>query len=233
MADQGVSNERKRELEQMDPFQEAMVKGLNYVAENKKLLMMIFGAVVVAGVIFSITMYNFRQSEIKASQMAAKAGADYAESISKDQDPQKGYEAVKEQFEAIFDKYANTSAGRMARVSYAKICFDAKEYDKAYDLYNEALENIGNEAGMENFLLSALGNLAQLRNDPEKAKSYYLRIESGTSDLMKDEARFALALIYASENDLESSLKMYEKIVKENEGSLYRTIAEYRASGMQ
>ncbi|MCG8618675.1 MAG: tetratricopeptide repeat protein, partial [Desulfobacterales bacterium] len=160
MADQGVSNERKRELEQMDPFQEALVKGLNFTASHKKQLGLVIGAVVVVCLIFTAIMYNFKRSEIQASQMVAKATAAYGESMSKDQDPQKGYEAVKEQFDSVLDEYANTSAGRMARVSYAKICFDAKEYDKAYDLYNDALENIGNEAGMENFLLSALGNLA-------------------------------------------------------------------------
>ncbi len=231
MSDQGVSNERRRELEQMDPFQEALVKGLAYASENRKQLMLILGAVVVVFVVFAITMFNFKRSEIKASEMVAKAGAAYAESMTKDPDPQKGFEAVKDQFEAVFDEYANTSAGRMAQVTYAKICFDAKEYDKAYTLYADALETLGNEAGIENFLLSALGNLAQLKNEPEKAKGYYLRIEKGASDLLKDEARFALALIYEAENDMESSLKMYEKIVKENGNSLYKSIAESRVSG--
>ncbi|MCG8635709.1 MAG: hypothetical protein MI863_17870 [Desulfobacterales bacterium] len=232
MADQGVSNERKRELEQMDPFQEALVKGLTYVSENRKQLMLILGGVVVVFVVFSIIMFNFKQSELKASQMVARAGAAYAESIAKDQDPQKGFEAVKDKFEAVFDEYANTSAGRMALVTYAKICFDAKEYDKAYALYSDALEALGNEAGMENFLLSALGNLAQLKKEPEKAKDYYLRIEKGASNLLKDEARFALALIYEAENDMEASLKMYEKIVKEDGDSLYKAIAESRVRGI-
>ncbi len=233
MSDQGVSNERRRELEQMDPFQESLIKGLDYASKHKNQLILILGAVVVVCVVFSTIMFNFKRSELKASQMVAKAGAVYAESISEDQDPQKGYEAVKDQFEAVFDEYANTSAGRMAQVTYAKICFDAKEYDKAYALYADALETLGNEAGMKNFLLSALGNLAQLKNEPEKAKAYYLRIEKGASTLLKDEARFALALIYEAENDMESSLKMYEKIVKENGNSLYKTIAESRVSGIQ
>jgi tetratricopeptide (TPR) repeat protein len=232
MSDQGVSNERRRELEQMDPFQEALVKGLAYASENRKTLMLILGAVVVVFVVFATTMFNFKRSELKASEMVAKAGSVYAESMTKDQDPQKGFEAVQDQFEAVFDEYANTSAGRMAKVTYAKICFDAKEYDKAYALYTDALETLGNEAGIENFLLSALGNLAQLKKEPEKAKGYYLRIEKGASDLLKDEARFALALIYEAENDMESSLKMYEKIVKENGNSLYKSIAESRVRGL-
>lgn len=228
MADKGVSNERKKELEQMDPFQEALVKGLSYASEHKKQIGLVIGAVVVVCVVFSTIMVSFKRAEINASQLVAKAVAEYGKVYSENQDPGKAYEAVRDTFETIFDEYANTSAGRMARVTYAKICFDAGEYDRAYAQYSEALSAMGNEAGMENFLLSALGNLSQLKNDPEKAKSYYLRIEKGNSDLLKDEARFALALIYEAENDMAASLKMYEKIVNENETSFYKAIAQAR-----
>ncbi|HCY85485.1 MAG TPA: hypothetical protein DHV36_10160 [Desulfobacteraceae bacterium] len=231
MADQGVSNERKRELEQMDPFQEALVRGLDFAASHKKQLGLIFGAVVVVCVIFSAVIYNFKRSEVQASQLVAKATTAYGESLQKDQDPQKAYEAVKAQFDTVLDEYANTSAGRMALMTYAKICFDAKDYDKAYEIYGKALETLDDTAGMENFILSALGNLALIKDDVQKAKFYYLRIEKGHSSLLKDEARFALASIYAAENDMASSLKMYEKIVTENQSSMYKAIAEARVAG--
>lgn len=228
MAEQGVSNERKKELEQMDPFQESLVRGLAYASDHKKQIGLVVGAVVVVCVIFSSIMFSFKRSEINASELVAKAVGEYTTVLAKDKDPVKGYEAVKDVFENIFAEYANTSAGRMARVTYAKICFDAGEYDNAYTHYSEALSEMGDEAGMENLLLSALGNLSQLKKDPEQAKSYYLRIEKGSSDLLKDEARFALALIYESQNDMAASLKMYEKIVNEHKTSIYKAIAQTR-----
>ncbi len=228
MADQGVSNERKKELEQMDPFQESLVKGLAYAKDHKKQIGLGIGAVVVVCVIFSIIMFSFRQAEVNASQLVAKAVAEYEKVITENKDTKKGREAIKDEFATIFDEYANTNAGRMARVTYAKICLDAGVYDQAYTHYSQALSDMGNDAGMENFLLAALGNLSQLKNDSEQAKSYYLRIEKGDSDLLKDGARFALALIYEAENDMEASLKMYEKIVNENENSIYKAIAQAR-----
>lgn len=231
MAEQGVSNERKKELEQMDPFQASLVKGLAYASDHKKQIGLAVGAVVVVCVIFSTIMISFKRSEVNASELVAKTVAEYKEVMAKDKDPQKGFETVKDAFGNIFDEYANTSAGRMARVTFAKICFDAGEYDNAYTHYSEALSAMGNEAGMENFLLLALGNLSQLKKDPEQAKSYYLRIERGSSDLLKDEARFALALIYEAENDMSTSLKMYEKIVNDHETSIYKAIAQARIAG--
>lgn len=231
MSDQGVSNERKRELEKMDPFQEALVKGLAFASGHKKQLTLAVSAVVVVCVVFSVIMYSFKQSEIKASQLVAEASDAYEKAYAKDNDAKKGFEAAKDYFQVVLDEYANTSAGRMALVTYGKICFEAGEFDKAYSLYSEALSAVGNEAGTENFLLSALGNIAQLKNDPEKAKSYYLRIERGTSDLLKDEARFALALIYEAENDLATSLKMYEKIANAEGNSMYKAIAQAKVAG--
>ena len=231
MADQGVSNERKRELEQMDPFQEAMVRGLSYASAHKKQIGMVIGALVVVFAIFSGIIYSFKQSEIKASALVAKATAEYAKVYAKEQDLKTGFEAVKDDFTIIFEDYANTSAGRMALVSWAKICFDAGEYDLAFTSYTDALSALGDEAGMENFILSALGNLSRIKNEPEKAKSYYLRIENGSSGLLKDEARFALAMLYEAENDLAASLKMYEKIIAENDSSIYRSIAQARVNG--
>lgn len=233
MSDQSVSNERRRELEQMDPFQEALAKGLTYASENRKQLFLILGAVVVVCVVFSAIMFSFKRSEITASRLVADATRQYGETYAKDQDYKKGYDAVKDSFQSVFDEYSNTNAGRLALVTFAKICFDAGEYDKAYTLYSDALDTLGNEAGMENFMLSVLGNLSQIRNEPGKAKSYYLRIEKGSSDLLKDEARFSLALLYEADNDMEASLKMYEKILKENENSIYRAIAESRVAGIQ
>lgn len=233
MADQGVSNERKRELEQMDPFQDALVKGLSYAASHKKQLGLIIGAVVVVCALFSTILYSFKRSELQASQLVAKATKTYGEAIEKDPDPVEGYQAVSKLFDAVLEEYANTSAGRMALVTYAKICFDAKAYDKAYALYGKALDSLGSTIGMDNFILSALGNLALLKNEPGQAKAYFLRIEEGASDLLRDEARFALASIYADEKDMASSLKMYEKLVRENQTSLYRPMAEARISGVK
>ncbi|MDD9301542.1 MAG: hypothetical protein HUK40_04020 [Desulfobacter sp.] len=233
MSEQGVSNERKKELEQMDPFQESLVKGMAYASKNKKQLILILGAVVVVCVVFSTIMFSFKRSELEASNLAAKARSEYAKVYAQDQDFQKGFEAVKDDFDDLLEEYANTNAGRMAQVSYAKICFDAQKYDKAFTLYSNALEAMGNEAGMGNFLLSALGNLSQLKGEPEQAKSFYLKIEKGTSSLLKDEARFALALIYEAQNDMASSLKMYEKIIRENEDSLYKAIAQAKVDGGQ
>jgi len=229
MAERGVSNERRKELEQIDPFQEKLLKTLAYVKENQKQFLLILGGILLVIVIFSGIMFSFKNSERISSDLVASAVITY----EKASDPVKGFQAVTADFETVFAEYSNTSAGRMGKVKFAKICFDAGEYDRAFELYKEALEMFEDEAGMKNFLLASLGHVSQTRNDAEKAKSYFLEIETGASDLLKDEARFALAGIYEDANDTASSVKMYEKIVNDHENSIYRNIAESKIKDAQ
>jgi len=229
MAERGVSNERRKELEQIDPFQAKLLKTLAYVKDNRKQFFLILGGIVLVIVVFSGIMFSFKKSERIASDLVATAVITYA----KADDPVKGFLSVTADFETIFSEYSNTSAGRMAKVKFAKICFDAGEYDRAFELYKEALEMFEDEAGMKNFLLASLGHVSQAKKEVDAAKSYFLEIETGASDLLKDEARFALAGLYEAANDKASSLAMYEKIVKDHENSIYRNIAESKIKAVE
>ena len=51
MSDQKVSNERRRELTQIDPFQASLLKAMDYAKEYKKQLIFIAGAVVLVAVV--------------------------------------------------------------------------------------------------------------------------------------------------------------------------------------
>ena len=223
MANRGISNERKKELEQLDPLQKTLFKAMAYAGIYKKQLLLILGAVVVVAVVFGGIMISFQRSENQASHLVAQASSRYNRLAD---DPQKAYQEVKESFETVLNRYANTDAGRVAQVLYAGICMAAQEYDRAGTLYEKALKRVGNQAAMRNFLLSSLGHVWLAKNDLDRAKTYFQQIETGKSDLLKDESRFILARIYASEQQTDASRKMYEKLVTENQQSMYAGLAQ-------
>ncbi|MBU1340594.1 MAG: tetratricopeptide repeat protein [Proteobacteria bacterium] len=222
MADHKVSNERKKELEQLDPFQENLLKAMAYVKEYKKQLILIVGAVVLVAVVFSGIMYSFQKSENTAAILVSQALTKYAQA----NDPDKGYLAIEKDFQAIFTDYANTTAGRQAKMKFAKICYDASKFDQSYKYYKESLELFKNQALMENFVLASLGHVCLARNEVEEAKRYFLQIDKGQTDLLKDEALFALAMLYEAADNTSESKKMYEKIVVEHGSSMYGPIAK-------
>ena len=84
MADK-ISRERKKELEQLDPFQENLLKVMAYVKEFKKQLILIGGAVVLVALVFSGIMYSFQKAENTAGVLVTEALKKY----TKTNDPEK------------------------------------------------------------------------------------------------------------------------------------------------
>ena len=222
MSNQKVSNERKKELEQLDPFQENMIKVINSVKVYQKQLWLIFGAVALIVVVFSGIMYSFKRSENTASTLLSQAMTSY----SKVEDPQKGYDDLKGEFETILSDYANTAAGKLARIEYAKICYDAGRFEESFTHYKQALDQFEDKAAMENFLLAALGHVSIAKNDEAAARKYFKRIEKSNTNLLKDEALFALAMLDEKKGNAEGSRALFEKITTDHETSIYFKLAK-------
>ncbi len=222
MVSQHVSNERKKELRQMDPLQRNLFKALAFAGAYKKRLLWVLGAVVVVAVVFAGVMTSFKRAENKASDLVAVTMERYR---SLADDPKAAYLAVAEDFHTVLNNYANTSAGRIAQLRFAGICMDAGEYDQAGKWFEKALDNLGDQAGMRNFVLSSLGHVWLAQNDLDRAQSYFIRIETGKSDLLKDEARFLLAKIYEARQNVTESRKMYDLLANEHAGSIYSDLA--------
>lgn len=222
MSEQKVSNERKKELEQLDPFQEKIINALNFLNTYKKQCLMGLAAVIAVIIVFSSVMYSIQKSEDTAALMVSRALAEYG----KIQDPEKAYLEVKDDFQTVFKEYANTAAGKQARVKFAKICYEASQFDQSLTHYKEALDLFKNQALMENFLLASLGHVCIAKKDYPAAESYFKQIEKTDTNLLKDEAGYALALLYEASDKKAESRKMYEKIVSDYKDSIYLPFAK-------
>lgn len=223
-----ISRERKKELEQLDPFQENLLKVMAYVKEFKKQLILIAGAVVLVALVFSGIMYSLQKAENTADVLVTEALKKYA----KINDPEKGYLETEADFKVIFTEYANTNAGRLAKVKYAKICYEASKFDQSYEYYKESLQLFENNELIKNFLLASLGHVCIARKEFDEAKDYFLKIEKGKTDLLKDEAKFSLAMLNEASGNTAESKKMYEKIVADHENSMYMSIAKGKIQEM-
>ncbi len=222
MATQHVSNERKKELRQMDPLQRNLFKAMAVAGTYKKQLIFAAGAAVLVGLVFAGIVTSFKRSENTASDQVARAVAQY-HTLS--DDPQAAYQAVKDDFQTVLADYSNTDAGRMALVRYAGICMEAGHLEEAEKWFDKALTVFGDQAGLRNFLLSSLGHVQLAKNDLAQAESYFVQIETGGSDLLRDEARFILAKIYESRQDGSGTREMVDRIAQEQGNSIYADLA--------
>lgn len=223
MATQQVSNERKKELRQMDPLQRNLFRAMTFAGTYRKQLLYAAGAVVVVALVFAGVFTSFKRSENIASDRVARAVSQYRALAD---DPEAAYQAVKDDFQTVLADYSNTDAGRMALVRYAGMCMEAGQFDEAEKWFNKALAVFGDRAGLRNFLLSSLGHVHLAKNDPVQAESWFMQIETGGSDLLKDEARFILAKIYDARQDGSGTRKMVDLIAKEHGNSIYADLAQ-------
>lgn len=229
MAEQRVSNERKKELEQLDPFQENLIKGLHFLKEHQKQVVLAITAVLSVIIVFSGVMYSLKKSEEKAALLLNKATAEYVTAGENEE----GYLAVKAMFETLFNDYANTTAGKQAKITFAKICYDAAKYDESFQYYKQALDTYEDQALLENFLLAALGHVSIAKNELKAAMSFFEQIAASDSDLLKDEASYALAMLTEQTGNLEDSKKHYEKIVSDFTGSIYAPLAKSKLAALE
>jgi len=218
-----VSRARKKELEQPDPFMESMQAVGAYCAKHKKQVIWISSIVVAVILVLSGVIYSIRSAEKNASTLLAETLSRYT-----DTDPVKGYDAVKEDFKKILDKYSNTAAGRLARIDFAAISYNASKFNTAHALYLHALGDFKDDPAMENLLLVSLGHTCQAEKKYDEAEKYFSTIVQGTLPFLKAEALFNLGLIKAAKGDKKGSLKMFKQIVAEYADSMYKPLAENR-----
>ncbi|MBF0258687.1 MAG: tetratricopeptide repeat protein [Desulfamplus sp.] len=220
MADR-VSNARKKELEQPDPFLESMYRTLENAKKLKKQLL--WGGGVVASIIciVFITVYTIRSAETTASVMLSDALKVYDS-----QKPAEGYDAVKDKFATLLSEYPNTSSGRIGKVRFGEICYAAAQYDIAYDNYISALDDFKTDPVIKNVILSSLGHTCQALKKYNEAEKYFKQITDGDIELMKDDALFNLGIVAIANEESQKGMEYLQKLSSGYQNSMYKVMAD-------
>jgi tetratricopeptide (TPR) repeat protein len=145
--------------------------------------------------------------------------------------PEKAYEMVQNRFQELLDTYSGKKSAKFARVIFANISFAAGDFDKAAQLYEEALKKFENEPFFHHLLLSNLGYCYENKTDLKRAAAYFTRIASSPDAPMKDEALFNLGTVYAEMKETAKSKDAYNQILSDHTDSIYLDIVKEKMSG--
>ncbi len=129
---------RKELLKKPDEFMTFTGKVIRLVSDNQKPISYALCAVV--AVVLVIFGYRFfaQRAEAKAFSMLQQTVAKY-EAHKKATSADEAYRNVSEEFQGIVEKYGGNAAGKLARASYANVCYNAGDYKKAIELYKRSL----------------------------------------------------------------------------------------------
>ncbi|MBF0199767.1 MAG: hypothetical protein HQK66_00355 [Desulfamplus sp.] len=216
-----ISKDRKKELEQPDPFLESLYRGIARVKEYKKQLILTAGVFVAIVCIVSVTVFAIRSSDARASVMLAEALAMYDNN-----NPVEGYEAVKETFNSMLDEYPNTTSGRMATIRFADICYAAGHYQSAHDHYKEALRHYDGDPVIRDIVLYSLGHTCQALKMNKEAEEYFTRLAGRESSLMRLDGIFQLGMLAIERGESSKGIELMKKIEDQGSDSMYREMAE-------
>ena len=221
---------RKKLLKEPDEFITLSGKMIQFAMKNKTQIT--YGIGIVIAVVVLIAGYRLFaiRSENKSLALFDQAVSKYATSI-RTRDMNQAYQSVTKDFQVILDKYGNKGGGKLARVTFANICFDAGEYGEAVKLYEESLKNFEHHPMIYNLILSGLGYANQQLNENQLAVTYFEKIVARDDQILSDEALFNLGLLYEKLGEMEKSEKAFNQIVSDFPDSMYINIIKERSSG--
>jgi len=211
---------RKQLLKEPDEFLTFSRRLFLSAVEHKNQIAIGFGVLLSIIIIISGIRFFSNRSENKASALVREAMVKY-ETAVKDDGPEKAYADVEADFQKILEEYSGKDAGKIAKVKYASICYDAGNTDKAIELYKEAIQDFNLHPSFRNFILSGLGYAYEKKKDYKAAVTYFEKITQGTDPLMKDEAFFNLGRLYADMGEADKSTEAFKTLLSDYTDSMY------------
>lgn len=211
---------RKKLLKEPDEFINFTGKAIRFVQQYQNQIIGLVCGLFVILLFMTGLNYYFKSADKKAFALLDK-GIDQYLLVSKNQDAKKAYEDVKENFDEIIDKYSARNGGKIAKVVYADICYEAGNYEKAASLYKQAIEDFSDQLIIKGMILSSLGHTYEQAGDHTMAAGYFKKVIDEDISGIKDEALFNLGGIYFNTGEKTKGVEYFKKIITDHMDSIY------------
>jgi len=221
---------RKKELETPDEFITVSGRLLEFGIKHKLQVSIGLGALLVLAVLYVGGRLYTSVTEENAFALRERVVKTY-NGLERGMDPEKAYDRVAEDFELILDKYPRTTAGKLARVDFANICFASGKFDQAIELYKKGAGDFSKNLPFKNLILSSLGHCYEAKKDHASAVLYFEMIVSSENRMLKDEALFSLGRIYGEMGDAAKSKEAYQRVISDYPDSIYLDMAKEKITG--
>lgn len=223
---------RKKLLKEPDEFLTLSARLFQFVVNHKYQMLAALCGLILIVLIISGWNYYSRQNANESLAQLQKSWNRYNTLRSEmDSDPLLAYQEVRSEFEGLIADFGDKPGGRLARVIFADICYEAGEVDQAIALYHSALDDFS-QPFYRNQILNALGYAYEAKREYDKALEYYENIVAGVDPIVKAEALFNMGRLYAELGHADKSQQAYQKIVSALPQSFYADLAIERSGNI-
>jgi len=220
---------RKQLLKEPDEFITFTAKAISFVTGHQKQISFMLCAIVAIALIFFGYRFFAQRSETKAFTRLGQIQSQY-DTLKKASSETEAYNQVSNAFQGLVKKYGGNAGGKLARVIYANISYDAQQYEKAIALYKQSLSDFKDDKLVYNLIISNLGYAYQRVGDEQNAAAYFEKAASSTNSTIREEALFNLGLIYEKLGEATKSQKTLQEILKNHPDSIYFDLVEEELS---
>ena len=216
---------RKQLLKEPDEFITFTGKAITFITGHQKQISYMLCAIVAIVIIFFGYRFFAQRAETKAFTRLGQTQSKY-DTLKKTSSETAAYSQVSEAFQSIIKKYDGNAGGKLARVIYANISFDAQQYEKAIALYKQSLKDFKDDKLVYNMILSNLGHAYQRVEDEQNAAVYFEKAASATDSPIREDALFNLGLMYEKLGEATKSQKTLQEILNNHPDSIYFDVVE-------
>lgn len=211
---------RKELLKKPDEFITLTGKAIAFARDYQNQISYSLCAIVAIFLIFLGYRYFAQRAEVKAFSILQQTQSEYQTLKAASSAPE-AYSKVSDAFQGIIKKYGGNAGGKLARVIYANISYDAGQYDKAIELYKQSLNDFQDDKAVNNLIINSLGYAYQQIEDPQNAAVYFERAAAATDSLVREEALFNLGWVYQKLGEAAKSQQTLQKILDDYPNSIY------------
>jgi tetratricopeptide (TPR) repeat protein len=220
---------RKELLKEPDEFMTLSGKLIGFAVDHKNHLTYTIGIIVALALIIAGFRFFSIRSEKKASALLDQSIAKY-EKVKNDKKPMEAYDQVSADFQLILDKYASKKSGKIARLTFANICYNAGKYEQAIALYKSSLKDYEKYPAIHNQVIGSLGYAYEQQEEYARAASYFEKLSSAPESIMRGEALYHLGWLYDKLGQTEKSEAAYKKVLSDHPDFLYIDLVKERMS---
>ena len=227
MAKKQISRKRKKQLKEPDEFITFSSKILNLVLENKNQAISVLSVFLLLILMLIGIKSYFVKSENRVFTDMAQSMAEYR-ALETAGTNNAILQKVDNDLSKILDKYSAMKAKKFAKIELANISFQSKKFERAIELYIDAINDFSDAPSIKNLVLNSLACSYEEKNDYKSAASYFELIVSGDDLFMKDEALFNLGRLYAAMGNNDKSKDAFVNIKENYPDSLYIELVKER-----
>lgn len=215
-----ISRARKRDLQQPDEFLTLSSRLIEAVHQYRKQLAWALIGVLAVGVgIAGYSVYANR-AEIKAAALLSQAMEAYQAERSTGSAAQ-ALEHVRPDMQTLIQGYGGTTAGKVAKVFFARFYYDADQPQDAITLYKDALKDF--KAGTFYYAssLNGLGYAYEKAGDYASALDCFRQLSEGVEGFFQTDGLYNAARMYTRMEETEKSQSALKEVIAISPDYLY------------